>query len=65
MSEKTADRLTCEACGKDFDCGAQTGKCWCFEVELDKEALGELRENFKSCLCQDCLLSRESEKSQE
>jgi hypothetical protein len=50
-------KLKCEACGKKFGCGAQTGKCWCFEIETDEETLAELKENFQNCLCPDCLTS--------
>ncbi|MGI8639010.1 MAG: cysteine-rich CWC family protein [Pyrinomonadaceae bacterium] len=49
------EKLTCESCGKEFSCGAKTEKCWCFEVELKAETLTELREDFKNCLCWDCL----------
>ncbi len=54
-TEKISDKIICEACGKDFNCGANIGKCWCFEVELKAETLAKLREDFKNCLCQDCL----------
>jgi len=54
--EKVSDKLNCESCGKEFSCGANVGKCWCFAVELKAETLAELRENFKSCLCEDCLM---------
>ncbi len=53
--EKVTDKLICESCGKEFSCGAKIGKCWCFAVELKANSLAELRENFKSCLCEDCL----------
>lgn len=53
------NNLTCESCGKPFECGAKTGSCWCFEVELDTEKLAELREEFQNCLCRECLLSHE------
>ncbi len=53
--EKVSDKLNCESCGKEFSCGANVGKCWCFAVELKADSLAELRENFKSCLCEDCL----------
>jgi hypothetical protein len=55
VSEKSEDKLICKACGKDFSCGANTGKCWCFEIDLEKEALAEFRKNFQNCLCPDCL----------
>ncbi len=47
--------MICEWCGKEFSCGANTGKCWCFEVELKPETLAGLRDNFKNCLCGNCL----------
>ncbi len=59
ISENPNNKLTCESCGKEFFCGAETGKCWCFEVDLAKESLAKLREDFKNCLCEDCLRSNE------
>ena len=55
MTENTAENLICESCKKQFPCGAKTEKCWCFEIDLESETLAKLRENFKNCLCQDCL----------
>lgn len=54
-TKKVSDKMVCESCGKEFSCGAHTEKCWCFAVELKPETLAELREDFKNCLCQDCL----------
>jgi len=54
-AEKISEKKICESCGKKFSCGVSVGKCWCFAVELKAETLAELRENFKNCLCQDCL----------
>ncbi len=45
----------CEVCGAKFSCGANIGKCWCFEIELKTETLTELREDYKNCLCENCL----------
>ena len=56
FSEKTEDKLICESCGKEFFCGVNIGKCWCFEIDLEKETLAELRQDFKNCLCQNCLI---------
>jgi len=50
-----SDKMFCESCGKEFSCGEKAGKCWCFEVELKTETLADLREDFKNCLCKDCL----------
>ena len=55
FSEKTVDKLICESCGKEFSCGANVGKCWCFEVGLEKETSAELSESFNNCLCEECL----------
>lgn len=53
--ENKPENKICESCGKEFSCGANVGNCWCFDVELKQETLAELRENFKSCLCEKCL----------
>jgi hypothetical protein len=47
--------LKCEACGKDFVCGASLKGCWCSEIKLDDEARAELRSSYKDCLCRECL----------
>ena len=52
----------CESCGKNFTCGAKTEKCWCFEIDLNTETLAKLQEDFKSCLCQDCLKNQNRER---
>jgi hypothetical protein len=56
-AENVSDKLICESCGKEFSCGANVGECWCFAVEVKAETLAELRENFQSCLCRDCLIA--------
>ena len=53
--ESVSEKSVCESCGESFSCGANVGKCWCFAVEIKAETLAELRENFQSCLCSDCL----------
>lgn len=49
----------CEACGKEFSCTSESGNCWCFELKLNVETLVELKTNYKNCLCQECLKSKE------
>jgi len=63
--ETVSDKLICESCGKEFFCGANVGECWCFAVEVKAEILAELRENFKSCLCEDCLEEKTTVKQHE
>lgn len=53
--EKVLDKLICESCGEAFACGANAGKCWCFDFELEAQTLNELRDNFNRCLCAACL----------
>lgn len=55
VAETFFDKKICESCGEAFSCGANVGECWCFAVEVKAEVLAELRENFESCLCEDCL----------
>ncbi|HXD29767.1 MAG TPA: cysteine-rich CWC family protein [Pyrinomonadaceae bacterium] len=47
--------LTCESCGKEFNCGASLSGCWCGEIKLTDEARAELKERYRDCLCRDCL----------
>jgi hypothetical protein len=58
IEKENTGNSVCESCGKDFSCGAQTGNCWCFEMKIDPEVLADLRENFKNCLCQNCLINK-------
>lgn len=46
---------TCEACGRDFGCGAEVGGCWCNDVTLDEATLARLRDAHERCLCPACL----------
>jgi Cysteine-rich CWC len=46
---------SCESCGREFRCGADTGACWCETVALGPERVAILREHFERCLCPDCL----------
>jgi hypothetical protein len=50
-----SETKTCEACGKEFSCGAASEKCWCFEIDLNKETSAKLQKDFRSCLCENCL----------
>jgi hypothetical protein len=54
-SAEVSNKLICKSCGEEFFCGANIGKCWCFDVELKAETLADLSEDFKNCLCEGCL----------
>ena len=45
----------CEACGREFGCGAEVGGCWCTDVTLDAATLERLRAAYERCLCPSCL----------
>jgi len=54
----------CGACGASFDCFTPLGPCWCEDVKLSSETLGELRARYDDCLCAKCLrAAAEKEKS--
>jgi len=48
------DKETCPKCGIKFDCG-KSGKCWCYEYEVNPSVLEKINDEFDSCLCPDCL----------
>jgi len=52
---KGSTSATCEACGKPFTCGATLSGCWCSEIKLSDETRAELKTNYRSCLCRECL----------
>jgi ribosomal protein L34E len=53
-SDKNQETKFCAKCGKPFGCGA-SGKCWCYEISLDDEALKRIEDQYQGCLCPDCL----------
>lgn len=55
MATMEPRRQRCEACGAQFGCGADVGRCWCDRVTVDAETLARLRSLYGSCLCPDCL----------
>lgn len=54
FSGKTNETKVCKRCGNTFGCGV-TGKCWCYEISLDDEALKMIEDQYEGCLCPDCL----------
>jgi hypothetical protein len=45
----------CSKCGKLFACGFDTGSCWCKDLEIERNELEKLSNNYESCLCRECL----------
>jgi hypothetical protein len=48
-------KLICEACGSEFSCSADKGRCWCFDINIESSALLETEKKYGDCLCGDCL----------
>jgi hypothetical protein len=61
MKNKEAEKRICASCGEEFGCGAKSGNCWCFALELEPQTLAVLRNEFESCLCRGCLERRANE----
>jgi hypothetical protein len=55
ISPRIAGMSSCEACGKEFSCGASLRGCWCSEIELSEETRAELKSQYSDCLCRECL----------
>ncbi len=49
-------KITCENCGEEFSCAAQTGECWCFKIEIPPPVSAKISREFSDCLCRKCLL---------
>jgi hypothetical protein len=45
----------CSKCGAEFECGVNTGKCWCMNYVVPEMKLEEIKKEFTDCLCPDCL----------
>ena len=52
--ESPALRL-CAGCGREFQCGAAAGSCWCEGAEVPLATSQRLRVEFSDCLCASCL----------
>lgn len=60
---RATKQKVCEACGAQFDCSAPWGPCWCEEVKVNQEKLGELRSRYADCLCPKCLNAAAAKKT--
>lgn len=48
---------TCPRCGSMFHCGVNdVVPCPCTRIALDATALAQLRDGYRGCLCESCLL---------
>jgi hypothetical protein len=45
----------CPRCSEPFECGVQTGACWCKDVKLDAKTRNAFAQYYDGCLCPECL----------
>jgi hypothetical protein len=53
------DTVLCPRCSGGFQCGVDSGGCWCAGVVLDDVVRKDLSAFYKGCLCPACLQSIE------
>ncbi len=51
----SASPVICPRCSTPFECGIQTGACWCAGVALDDVTRASFAEYYDGCLCLECL----------
>jgi hypothetical protein len=51
----TGDTVLCPRCSVGFQCGVQTGGCWCAGVMVDDRVRGDMARFYDGCLCPECL----------
>jgi hypothetical protein len=49
----------CPRCSRAFDCGIDSGACWCAEVTANGSTRAAVAAFYDGCLCRDCLQSME------
>ena len=54
----------CPRCSREFDCGIESGACWCADVTTNGAMRAALASYYDGCLCRDCLESREDARPQ-
>ncbi len=50
-----ADSVLCPRCSEGFECGVNTGNCWCASVTVDAAVRENLAGFYNGCLCPACL----------
>jgi hypothetical protein len=60
----SATPTVCPRCSNAFECGIDSGACWCAGVSVDDRTRTALAQYYEGCLCPDCLKSLEDERPQ-
>jgi hypothetical protein len=51
---KVGTEKKCPKCRKSFICYGERD-CWCEKVRIHKKEMMEILQNYKDCLCPECL----------
>jgi len=49
----------CPRCSREFECGIDSGACWCADVTTNGSTRAAVAQFYHGCLCRDCLQSME------
>lgn len=52
----------CPRCNTDFRCDVKEG-CWCEKVDVSRDTLKKMRQDYIDCLCENCLKAFEADKN--
>jgi hypothetical protein len=52
--------VVCPRCSTPFECGVDTGACWCKSVRLSDATRSAFAQYYNGCLCPECLGTLES-----
>ncbi len=53
--------VVCPRCSTPFECGIDTGSCWCREVALNDSIRISFAQSYDGCLCRGCLTALEED----
>jgi hypothetical protein len=51
----SATPVVCPRCSEPFECGVDTGTCWCKSAPLSDATRSAFAEYYEGCLCPTCL----------
>jgi hypothetical protein len=55
-------QTVCPRCSNAFECGIDSGACWCADVSLNDTTRAAFAQYYDGCLCPDCLRSLEEDR---
>jgi hypothetical protein len=52
----------CPRCTNTFECGIDSGACWCADVSISNATRAAFAQYYEGCLCPDCLTALEADR---